>query len=1170
MQPPEGERPPQAPKAPIQGVAELSSGFFAAIVDRPVAVLMVFVAAAVFGYVSYAQLPLTLMPDLSYPSLTVRTDYSGAAPEEVEAQVSRPIEESLSTTDGLVGIESRSRAELSDVVLTFTWGTDMAAASQGVRERLQTTWLGEGPDRPLILHYDPSLDPILRIALSVEAAPGKEEQALLSLRELADREVKRELEAIDGVAAVRVRGGLERQVLVELREDWMQARGVTLAQVQNTLLTENVNIAGGAIREGDTEFLIRTLNQLSQVAEVADLEVLRADGVRVPISEVAQVREAFKERKVVSHLDGYEAVELEIFKEADANIVSVAEAVQARLGEVGQAEARKDLPPEMVAMMGPVGLVETLPPGVSLAVLDNQAQFIKDAISNLRSTAVLGGFLAVLILFFFLRNLRATAIIATAIPVSVIATFAALYMGDVSLNLMSLGGLALGVGMLVDNSVVVLEAIQVYLDEGQSRRDAAIFGTREVAAAVTASTLTTVAVFLPIVFVEGVAGQIFGDLALAVVFSLLASLAVALVLVPMLAARHFEIPERPESIGSLHTAGRWSAVPELRESLAWNRETSWHWLGLPYQIFRFLLHILVNVFAAFFVGMWALSWRFGGWMGSKVLPPIYRFAMALAERFGGVYDRVAARYPPLLESALAKPGLVLGGAAVALVLALMLSPGAELIPQVHQGRFTVSLAMPVGTPLDSTVATVAHAEKMLMDHPDVDQIYAAIGSEGRADSGADEGEHTAQVLVQMTPGGDLGARQAQLTSELRGQLAEIDGLQVKFQASSLVSVDTPLEVVITGPDLDVLQDLSNAVAERMANLEGVRDVQSSLVPGFPEVRVRYKREQLERFGLSTSTVARALRDKIQGAEASRLARGERRVDLVVQLSERDRGTLRDLERINVNPQLDPVIPLSVVADLEQAEGPSEIRRIDQQRGAVVSANLEGLDLRSSAASVQELLADLERPAGYSFDIAGQSVEMQRSLTSLGLALLLAVFLVYVIMASTFESLVQPLVILFSVPLAAVGVMPVLLLTGSSLSVVVFIGLIVLAGMVVNNAIVLVDRIGQNRADGMALQESIIAAGRARLRPILITTLTTALGLLPLSLGVGAGSEIQQPLAITVIAGLSASTLLTLVVVPVVYNGLIGALSKRQGGEDPSVDDSVTQVGAPPVEPVPAK
>ena len=1097
---------------------------------------MVFVAAAVFGYVSYAQLPLTLMPDLSYPSLTVRTDYSGAAPEEVEAQVSRPIEESLSTTDGLVGIESRSRAELSDVVLTFTWGTDMAAASQGVRERLQTTWLGEGPDRPLILHYDPSLDPILRIALSVEAAPGEEEQALLSLRELADREVKRELEGIDGVAAVRVRGGLERQVLVELREDWMQARGVTLAQVQNTLLTENVNIAGGAIREGDTEFLIRTLNQLSQVDEVADLEVLRADGVRVPISEVAEVREAFKDRKVVSHLDGDEAVELEIFKEADANIVSVAEAVQDRLGEVGQAEARKDLPPEMLAMMGPPGLIETLPPGVSLAVLDNQAQFIKDAISNLRSTAVLGGFLAVLILFFFLRNLRATAIIATAIPVSVIATFAALYMGDVSLNLMSLGGLALGVGMLVDNSVVVLEAIQVYLDDGQSRRDAAIFGTREVAAAVTASTLTTVAVFLPIVFVEGVAGQIFGDLALAVVFSLLASLAVALVLVPMLAARHFETPARPETIGALHTQGRWSAIPELQESLAWNRETTWHYLGLPYQLLRFVLHILVNAFASFFVGMWALSWRAGGWMGSKVLPPIYRFAMGLAERFGGVYDRVAARYPPLLESALAKPGLVLGGAAVALALALMLSPGAELIPQVHQGRFTVSLAMPVGTPLDSTVATLAHAEQMLMDHPDVEQIYAAIGTEGRADAGADEGEHTAQVLVQLTPGGDLGARQAQLTSELRGQLSEIDGLQVKFQASSLVSVDTPLEVVITGPDLDVLQELSSAVAERMAKLEGVRDVRSSLVPGFPEVRVRYKREQLERFGLSTSTVARALRDKIQGAEASRLARGERRVDLVVQLSERDRGTLRDLERINVNP-------LSVVADLELAEGPSEVRRIDQQRGAVVSANLEGLDLRSSAASVQELLADLERPAGYSFDIAGQSVEMQRSLTSLGLALLLAVFLVYVIMASTFESLIQPLVILFSVPLAAVGVMPVLLLTGSSLSVVVFIGLIVLAGMVVNNAIVLVDRIGQNRTGGMALQESIIAAGRARLRPILITTLTTALGLLPLSLGVGAGSEIQQPLAITVIAGLTASTLLTLVVVPVVYNGLIGALRK---------------------------
>ncbi|MED5373964.1 MAG: efflux RND transporter permease subunit [Myxococcota bacterium] len=1118
-------------------------GVFGAIVDRPVAVLMVFLAAAVFGYVSYAQLPLTLMPDLSYPSLTVRTEYSGAAPEEVESQVSRPIEESLSTTDGLVGIESRSRAELSDVVLTFAWGTDMSAASQGVRERLQTTWLGDGPDRPLILHYDPSLDPILRIAMSAQAEPGKEEAALLALRELAEEEVKRELEAIDGVAAVRVRGGLERQVLVQVREDWMQARSVTLEQVQSTLLSENVNIAGGSIREGDTEFLIRTLNQLSTVQEVEDLEVIRADGTGIPVSEVAVVQEAFKERKVVSHLDGAEAVELEIFKEADANIVSVAQAVKQRLGDEQTEAARAEMPPEMAAMMGPPGLVSELPEGVSVAVLDDQARFIEDAIANLRGTAVIGGLLAVGILFMFLRSFRATAIIGTAIPVSVIATFAALYLGDVSLNLMSLGGLALGIGMLVDNAVVVLESIQVHLDAGRSRRDAAVIGTREVSAAVTASTLTTVAVFLPIVFVDGVAGQIFGDLALAVVFSLLASLAVALVLVPMLAARRLELEASPGSLAALTPEGRWSALPEWREALAENRARKARWLLLPYQLTRLVLHLSWNLLGLLFVGAWALSWRAMGWVGGKLLPPVQRGLLRAAEVFGGAYDRLASRYPPLLSGALQRPGLVLGGAAVALIAALALRPGAELIPEVHQGRFTAAVAMPVGTPLDRTVAVVSHAEEIIAEHPEVARVYSAIGSEGRADAGADEGEHSARILVELTPGGDLAGRQAALIEDLRAELGALQPLQVQFEASSLVSVDTPLEVVVSGQDLQVLQSLSAQVEAELAQLPGVRDVQSSLVPGFPELRVRYDRAQLERFGLTTSGVARSLRDKVQGAEASRLARGERRVDLVVQLAERDRSTLRDLERININPALDPPIPLAAVASIEQAEGPSEIRRIDQRRGAVVSANLEGLDLATTADAVSQVLVRIPRPPGYSFELAGQSVEMQRSLRSLAMALLLAVFLVYVIMASTFESLVQPLVILFSVPLAAVGVMPVLLLTGSSLSVVAFIGLIVLAGMVVNNAIVLVDRIGFNREQGMDLDAAIQEAGKARLRPILITTLTTALGLLPLSLGLGAGSEIQQPLAITVIAGLSASTLLTLVVIPVVYRGVIGRLGR---------------------------
>ncbi|MCB9798050.1 MAG: efflux RND transporter permease subunit, partial [Alphaproteobacteria bacterium] len=1116
-------------------------GLFALVVDRPIAVLMIFIAAAVFGMVSYGLLPLNLMPDLSYPTLTVRTEYEGAAPEEVESQVSRPIEEALSTVDGLVSIESRSRAESSDVVLEFNWGSDMGSAAQSVRERLQTTWLTEGVGRPLILRYDPSLDPILRIALSIDPSAKdapRGEAALFLLRELAEEEIKRELEALDGVAAVRVRGGLERQVLVELREDWMAARSVTLDQVKNTLLSENVNVAGGSIREGDTEYLLRTLNELKTLDEILELEVLRGDGVAIPISDLAEVRETFKDREVVSHLDGREAVELEVFKEADANIVRVATSVKDFLGEPGAPEIELPQGEDIPEWMQPAPtLASELPEGVTFAVLDDQALFIEDAVNNLRSTAVLGGLLAVLILFLFLRDFRATAIIGTAIPISVVCTFAPMYLGDVSLNLMSLGGLALGVGMLVDNAVVVLEAIQVYREQGIERREAAIEGVAEVAAAVTASTLTTVAVFLPIVFVEGVAGQIFGDLAMAVVFSLLASLIVALVFVPMLAARDYRIPHPQGGWRDLSITQRLPCWAELKHAFADMRaQGGRRWLWLPYVGLRFAIRLPLELFAALAVtlaagGTW-LAIRVGG----LVLPRLSALLLRLADGFGAVYGRLAARYPAWLGQALTRPGAVMGAATLALALALLAlgGVGRELIPDVHQGRFTVEMALPVGTPLDRTVAVISEAEEAILEHPDVDRVYSAIGSEGRADARPDEGEHSARVLVQLKPGGDLEAREQAVMHELRETLGGLSTAELNFVPPALFTFRTPVEVVLTGDDLDELRALSDASVLALSQAPGLTDVKSSLVPGYPEVRIHYKRPLIERYGLTTASVAQSLRDKVQGTEASRMSRGERRVDMIVRLAESERSSVLDLERINVNPQLDPPIPLTAVAELEQAEGPSEIRRVDQQRAAVLTANLDGLDLAGTGAVIGRALSGVDFPPGADFFIAGQTVEMQRSLRSLSFALLLAVFLVYVIMASTFESLVHPFVILFAVPLAAVGVMPALAATGTGLSVVVFIGFIVLAGMVVNNAIVLIDRVNRSRAEGQGVAEALMSAGQARLRPILITTSTTVLGLLPLSLGLGAGAEIQQPLALTVIAGLVSSTLLTLVVVPVIY------------------------------------
>ena len=1123
---------------------EGGGGFFGLVVDRPVAVLMLFVAAAVFGVVSYSQLPLNLMPDISYPTLTVRTEFPGAAPEEVEGQVSRPIEEALSTVDGLVEIESRSRAESSDVVLEFDWDTDMDGAAQDIRERLQTTWLGEGVERPLILRYDPSLDPILRIAVSVDPSAGdipEGEAALFLLRDIAERELKPDLEAMDGVAAVRVRGGLTRQIRVALREDWMAARGVSLSQVRSTLLAENVNLAGGKIMEGETEYLIRTLNELRSVQEVEDLEVLRGDGTRVRIGELAQVREVAQDREVISHLDGREAVELEVFKEADANIVSVARRVKERLLGGEQVELPPGLDPEIVAMLTQSSLSDELPEGVALAVLDDQAAFVEAAVNNLRSTAAIGGVFAVVVLFFFLWDLRATAIIATAIPISIICTFAALYLGGVSLNLMSLGGLALGGGMLVDNAVVVLESIQVQKEAGASPRAAAVRGAAEVAAAVTASTLTTLAVFFPIGFVEGIGGQVFGDLATAVVFSLLASLVVALVFVPMLAARRLHIPQIEGGIRALAAPFLFGSVAELRASWAWDRQRPLRLLALPYQLLRFCLRLPMELGALALIVPLAVTARISAVIAAGLLPPIRRWMDRAAARFGGGYRGLADRYPEILRGAMARPGQVIGWAAVGFALALAATGlvGKELIPQVHQGRFTVETALPVGTPLAKNRAVLAEVERYLSAHDEVESVYAAIGSERRADARADEGEHSARLLVQLTEGGDLEARQEEVVAEIRRRLAAIPNLDVRVTTPALFSFRTPVEVILSGPDLGLLRGLSDEALWRLGRVGGLADISTSLARGYPEVRVRYDRRLIERYGLSTSQVAGMVRDKVQGVEAGKLASGERRVDLVLRLREPDRSTVGDLQQININPALDPPIPLSAVAQLSEGEGPSEIRRVDQQRAAVITANVEGFDLASSGAAIQAALAGMDWPPGYSFEVAGQTREMERSLSSLGFALALAIFLVYVIMASTFESLLHPLVILVSLPLAVVGVVLTLLLTGTSLSVVVVIGMIVLAGVVVNNAIVLVDYINRLRGRGVERLSAIRQAGAARLRPILITTTTTVLGLAPLALGLGEGAEIQQPLALTVIAGLLSSTLLTLVVIPVVYQVFTG-------------------------------
>jgi HAE1 family hydrophobic/amphiphilic exporter-1 len=583
---------------------------------------------------------------------------------------------------------------------------------------------------------------------------------------------------------------------------------------------------------------------------------------------------------------------------------------------------------------------------------------------------------------------------------------------------------------------------------------------------------------------------------------------------------------------------------QLKGSLAWMRDGGlriWRWAALPYVLFRAAVGVAGR--GALVFGVLASAW--GLRMGMAVfwfatwLPR--RAAEGAARVFVAVFARVEALYGGFLASALRHGVVLVASAFLLFVGSVVVVPflGSELIPEVHQGRFTVDLALPVGTPLSRTSQVASEAEALAMAHPEVRAVYSTVGSDQRADAAADEGENTAKIRVEITRGGDLAGRELAVMDDLRVSLEELG--EIKLSRPSLFSTRTPIEVVLFGEDLEQLKDVGDQVSGALAEMDGLADVRSSLLDGYPEIRIEYDRARLHRLGLDPATVAGQVRDKVQGVVPTEIRQGAERIDLRVQLVEQNRDTLGDLRRINVNPQLRPIIPLEAVADFEEAVGPSEIRRVDQQRAVVISANLSGFDLGTVGTRIEDRLQEMGLPLDITWMVAGQSQEMQGSLASLQFALLLAIFLVYVIMASTFENLAHPFVILFSVPLALVGTVPVLLVTGQPISVVVFIGLIVLAGVVVNNAIVLVDTINRRRAEGLDPERAVREAGRMRLRPILITTATTVLGLLPLSLGLGAGSEIQQPLALTVIGGLSSSTVLTLIVIPVVYSLLAAIL-----------------------------
>ncbi len=1171
------------------------------VTGRPVAIFMITSALALFGALAYRQLGMELMPDLAYPTLTIRTDRPGAAPEEVESEITRTIEQRVGTVEALVGLHSASRADRSEVVLEFDWDTDMDRAAQRVRERLARLDLPPQAERPRLLRFDPTQVPVMRLALSGD---GPIEQ----LRRYVDDVLSAELAKIEGVAAVQVLGGLEPEIHVELSQAALSSRGLSVQAVADQLRAANVNLAGGRLREGAVEFLVRTLAEVKTPEALGELVVLTdpATGARLRLRDVARIRTTTRPPTAVVRVDGREAVRIDLYRRADANIVEVCDRIRAATfgtadqqawvarngrgppgagagaggaggdGPAGGAKAKGDAAKggakakgagkgkggqgkgargrgkaarERRAMTDFIAFHR--PAGSRLELLSDQSVFIRAALDEVSQAALVGGLLAVLMLYLFLRSGYATFVIALAIPLSVLVTFAPMRLFGVGLNLMSLGGLALGIGMLVDNSVVVLESIHRCREAGDSVREAAIRGTREVGAAVVASTLTTVAVFFPIVFVDGVAGQIFGDLALAVVFSLLASLAVALFVVPTLAAqswiRHEGGPQAPAPEAPDRWQIPWRALPRW-----WARRTRrLGWLlmvlTLPYALLGVILEALGTVALAA-LALVALPLVAGLRGLSRIIRAVaWPFAAA-----AGVGIEAAGRgYARTLRGALAAPLVVILAATALGAVAWRVGGtlGAELVPEVRQGVLTAELSFPVGTPLDETALRVGAFEAQLIGQPGIDRIETFVGEPDAADPAAgDRGPHTAAVTVHLhaPEAGDLPAREAALSERLRAAAARLPGVQLRVERPTLFSLRPPIRVVVRGHHLGLLAQTGEQVRALVAAEPGVEDVQSSVRPGYPELQISFDRGRLAGLGLTPRSVAESLRAQVDGEIATTLRDRGTLTDVRVRLDPDRTDDRERLGRLLINPGQPVPLPLEAVATLTPGVGPAEIRHVDGQRAAWITARTQGFDLGGTAERIADVVAALPTPAGFEVHLRGQDEEMRESLSSLRFALLLAIFLVYVVMASQFESLRAPLVIMGSVPLAAVGVVGLLAAYQVPLSVVVFVGGITLAGIVVNNAIVLVDYTGQLRARGLGPNEALVAAGRARLRPIMMTTLTTVLGLLPMAFEGGPGAELRRPIALTLIGGLVCSTLLTLVVIPVLYRWVVRAAPPPDG------------------------
>lgn len=1013
-------------------------------VSRPVTILMLFIGLILIGLISYQNLGLDLLPDLSFPMSAIIVSYSGVAPQEIENMITIPLEEAVATIRGVKNINSYSREGSSVVLMEFNWGTDMDVSALNIREKIDQVkgFLPDDASDPIVIKFDPSLMPILVLGMD------SEEKDLEKLQEYAEDIIKPRLERLEEVASVSINGGLDREILVSIDNEKLRSSQLSFSQVTAALAGENVNLPAGTLKEGTINFLIRTLGRFESIQDIEKILISNIRGNKIYLGDIAKVEDTFKERNSITYVNGKPGIMMSLQKESGKNTVTVAKRIFKEL------EAIQKL----------------LPDDISITPVFDSSDFIKKTISQVGWVALYGAVLAVFVLLFFLGNLSSTLIISFAIPISLIFTFSLLYFSNLTLNMMTLGGLALGIGMMVDNSIVVLENIFRYRELGTDIKKSACLGASEVGPAISASTFTTIAVFLPIVYVQGIASELFRPMGYTITFSLLTSLLVALTLVPMLSSKilRFKVKDNSQSVS--------------KENLVKNS----------------------------------------------------------LKQGGRIFNFTREEYVRLITWSLRHRGIVFILAVIIFVGSIMLVPfvGTEFIPSSDQGQFNINITLPTGTNLETTREVVREVEKIVSEIPEIKSMLTTAG-EGSGGMGfSTEGGNSGTIMINLVDQNKRERNMAQIINELRQKIGTYPDAQIKFSEQGFsFSSGSDLEVKISGDSLDELENIANRILILLAEVEGVYDLKSSVEDVRPELHVNIDREKANLYGLTTAQIASTVHDALLGRVVSIYQEKGKQIDIRIRLEEEDRNSIEEVENILISSSAGLQIPLKEIAEVTVDSGPKGIDRKNQQRVVNVSANISDRFLSKVIQDAQQQLDKLVLPEDYHYEFVGENREMQESFKELALALALSIILVYMIIAAQFESLLMPLAVMFSVPFSLIGVILALLLADKSLNVLSFIGIIMLVGIVVNNSIVLIDYINKLRQKGMERKEAIILGGKTRLRPILMTMFTTVLALVPMALGVGEGSELRAPMAITIIGGLTSSTFLSLIIVPIFYTFL---------------------------------